>query len=63
MRLFWFSKSAELGSISAIFNLGVCFYNGEGVPRNALMAEKFFRKAAALGSVEAKAFLKELGKE
>ena len=41
----WYRKDAEQGVAEAQFNLGVCYYEGNGVSRNYLEAVKWYRKA------------------
>jgi hypothetical protein len=42
-------KSDEQGHAQAQFNLGVCYYNGEGVRKDAEKAAEWYRKAAEQG--------------
>ena len=58
-----FRKAADLGNTDAMYNLGWCYLEGEGVEKDAVEAVKCFRKAADSGSVNAKTALKSLGKE
>jgi len=46
----FFSKSADLGFIPAIFNLGQCYFRGEGVRQNYETAIQYWIKAADEGS-------------
>ncbi len=46
----YYRKAAEAGSVDAQLMLGVCYYNGEGVEKNAMEAVKWFRQAAEQGS-------------
>ena len=39
-------------------SLGVQYWNGNGAPRNRVLARQYFEKAAALGNREAKQNLK-----
>ena len=48
----WF-KAAEQGHDYAQFNLGCCYYNGEGVSQNYEEEAKWFRKAAEQGHAKA----------
>ena len=45
----YFQKSAEQGDASAQFNLGACYYNGEGVPQSYSEAVKWYLKSAEQG--------------
>ena len=54
LNLFWHDKScwkahAENGDVTEQYNLGVIYYNGEGVPQDDVEALKWFRKAAEQG--------------
>ena len=42
---------AEQGDVDAQFNLGWCYYMGEGVPQDKVEAAKWYRKAAERGNV------------
>ena len=44
---------AEQGDANAQFNLGVLYYNGEGVSQDYVQARQWFEKAAAQGYVYA----------
>ena len=46
-------KSAEQGEAKAQYNLGVCYYNGNGVEKDYQEAVKWYRKAAEQGIAEA----------
>jgi len=45
----WFRKAAEQGFARAQYSLGLCYYDGEGVTKDAAEAVKWFRKAAETG--------------
>ncbi|EJK75794.1 hypothetical protein THAOC_02473, partial [Thalassiosira oceanica] len=45
---FW-TEAAELGSIDALYNLGVAYALGEGVEKNRAKAAEFYTKAAMQG--------------
>ena len=45
--------SAEQGDAAAQYNLGICYYNGQGVAQDYVEAVRWFRKAAEQGYVEA----------
>ncbi|EJK55204.1 hypothetical protein THAOC_25083, partial [Thalassiosira oceanica] len=44
-----FTDAAELGSIQALYNMGVAYYNGMGVQENREKAYEFHTKAAMQG--------------
>ena len=44
---------AELGDVNAQFNLGVMYYNGQGVPKDYKIAVEWFRKSAEQGYAKA----------
>ena len=46
-----FTEAAELGSIQALYNLGVAHECGEGVQKDRSKAAQFYEKAATLGHV------------
>ncbi|MEI7850242.1 MAG: tetratricopeptide repeat-containing serine protease family protein [Kiritimatiellales bacterium] len=50
-------QSAKQGDVSAQYNLGICYKNGEGVPQDYKEAIKWFRLAADQGYAEAQAVL------
>jgi uncharacterized protein len=43
----WLRKAASQGEPGAQFNLGVMYYNGEGVPQNYLEAEVWLSLSAS----------------
>jgi TPR repeat protein len=50
----WFRKAADQGLAPAQYNLGVCYANGEGVPKDVVMAYMWFDladKAMAKGEL------------
>lgn len=53
---YWFKEAAKQKHADAMFNLGMCFINGEGVERNETTGMGFIRQAAKLGSKEAMSF-------
>lgn len=56
-------KAAKIkGDAIAQYNLGVCYYNGNGVAKDQAEAVKWWRKDAEQGHEEAKYELKRLGK-
>jgi TPR repeat protein len=58
--VYWWRKSADQGSGLAQSNLGVCYYNGQGVTKDFEQAERWWRKAIANGYTEAEAKLETL---
>jgi len=48
-----FEKSMEMGNIYAPSNLGVCYYNGEGVPQDQEKAFELYQKPAEQGNASA----------
>ena len=48
------TEAAELGSIEALFNLGIAYYHGEGVQEDETKAAEFYKKAAVLGHVDSR---------
>ena len=47
-------EAAELGSIEALFNLGIAYELGEGVEQDKAKRDEFFERAAMQGSVLAR---------
>ena len=47
-------EASELGSIEALYSLGVAYYNGEGVQQDMAKAVEFWTKAAMQGHVESR---------
>lgn len=57
----WFEKAAEQNHAKALYFLGVMAERGDGdFTRNLVLAENYWRKAAALGDDEAKEVLAKL---
>ncbi|EJK65128.1 hypothetical protein THAOC_14055 [Thalassiosira oceanica] len=48
------TKAAELGSVKALYNLGVAYNTGEGVQQDTVKAVEFYEKAAMQGSADAR---------
>ena len=48
-----YRQAAEQGDVKAQYNLGVCYYKGEGVPKNYVEGARWIRKAAEKGYAEA----------
>ena len=42
----WYKKAADQGHKDAQYNLGVCYQNGQGVPRDKKRAADLFEQAA-----------------
>ena len=55
----WYKKAADAGCTGAYYNLGICYYNGEGVRRNYDEAERIMREAASRGYSAAEEFIEE----
>lgn len=47
--VYWFREAFENRLPAAMYNLGVCYRNGEGVHKNATIASALFRQAALRG--------------
>jgi len=58
----WFRK-AEAGEPDALFNLGLIYSTGDGVPLDYVSAHKWMSLAALAGSVEARALRTELARD
>ena len=56
-----FRVEAEQGVAEAQYNLGVCYYNGDGVDQNYTEAVKWLSKAADQGHDKAQTELRLLG--
>ena len=54
--VYWFKEAAKQKHAEAMYNLGVCFVNGEGVEKNKTTGMGFIRQAAKLGSKAAKQY-------
>ena len=48
-----FQKAATAGYARSMCELALCYFNGEGVPKNYTKAVQWFQKAADAGNVEA----------
>lgn len=48
-----FQKAAENGVASAMYNLGLCYYNGDGVEKDLAKAVEWYQKAAENGDANA----------
>ena len=49
----WHTKSANQGYAEAEYNLGVMYYNGQGVSKNLNTAKQWFAKACENGYTKA----------
>jgi TPR repeat protein len=49
----WHRKAADQGNPLAQYNLGLCYYNGEGIDKDLVEAVKWYRKAADQGDIDA----------
>ena len=56
----WYRKAAEQGYTPSEYNLGLMYAQGEGAKRDPATAEKWFRRAADHGGVEAQVKLAEI---
>ncbi len=61
MAVHYFRKAADGGDVEAMFNLGYCYYNGNGVGEDRVMAKKLWKKAAAEGHAYAREVLDSIG--
>jgi hypothetical protein len=48
--LYWYHKAAEAGNMYSMCSIGVCYLNGNGVPRSDEQAVSWFEKAAKAGN-------------
>lgn len=48
--VFWFKEGAKQKHPDAMYNLGVCFVNGEGVEKNEATGRGFIRQAVKMGA-------------
>jgi len=49
----WYRKTVEQGNSGAQHNLGIMYYNGQGVPQDYVMAHMFWNIAAVSGYKDA----------
>ena len=56
-------KSIEAGDTNAMNNLGIMYWNGQGVKQDYKAAEKYFRQAVEMGNVNAKNNLSIMNKQ
>ena len=48
------TEAAELGSIEALYKIGIAYYNGEGVQEDQAKSVQFYEKAAMQGHAESR---------
>ena len=53
----WYRKAADQGYDRAQYNLGIMYYNGQGVPQDYSEAFKWLRKAAEQGHAKAQSWI------
>jgi Holliday junction DNA helicase RuvB subunit len=53
----WFRKAAEQGHPTAQFNVGACYWNGQGVTKDHAEGVKWFLKAAGQGDADSQKVL------
>ena len=58
--IMWFQKAAEQNHSGAQFHLGEMYFYGEGIQKDAAKATVWYKKAAALGDVDAQKTLSEI---
>ena len=56
-RVMLLQKAAEAGCLDAMYDLGDCFWDGEGVDKNIELSVKWMQKAADLGHLSAQTAL------
>ena len=56
----FYQHASSLGSASAMFHLGECYYNGNGVPQDYAKALELWERAAKLGFQKAEEALKTM---
>jgi len=61
--LLWYRRSAESGSSSGAYNLGVIYQNGAGVKKNSVLAHMWYNLAASRGNKSAIAARNRLAKK
>lgn len=53
LAVYWYQRAAKLGHVSAQYNVGVAYANGDGVQTSIINAVRWWRLAAISGSVNA----------
>ena len=61
MAVHYFRKAADAGDAEAMFNLGYCYYNGNGIAEDRAKAKQLWSKAAEMGHEYAREVLTRLG--
>jgi TPR repeat protein len=51
--IYWLKKLSDEGHPNSQYNLGVCYYHGEGIDKNLSIAALLFEKSANLGHINA----------
>ena len=57
----WWTKAAEQGDVYSQFELGLCYLNGQGVPRDYRRAAEWWTKAAEQGDMCSRATQRSIG--
>ena len=57
--MYWCNRAAHEGYISAQYNIGLCYFYGNGIKKDVVKAKEWLEKAASQGYEDAKKFLKE----
>ncbi|EXX61363.1 hypothetical protein RirG_171870 [Rhizophagus irregularis DAOM 197198w] len=52
MAFYWFKKAAEKGHEGSMYDLALCYHNGEGTEKDLKMAFYLYQKAAEKGHKE-----------
>ncbi len=55
--VFWWRKAADQGDVSALTNLGICYYLGNGVDRSVYFSSRYWMKAAKANDSSAQYYL------
>lgn len=63
LAVYWFKEAAKQKHPDGMYNLGVCFINGEGIDANSATGLSFIKQAARLGSKPAVEYLEEEDKK
>ena len=58
----WFREAADAGDVGALYNVGVLYEHGYGVPQDSTQAAIWYRKAADSGHEPSKKWLAEHSK-
>jgi TPR repeat protein len=56
----WLQRAADQGEAGALYNLGTCYYNGEGVPKDFDKALALLKRAADGGHEGAAQAIRQL---